>query len=182
MAEKQVQQVRNIYGEILGIGDHLPTGTVKASVTDLYNAAVDELNKVSGSDYSRFKIGTGEYIRLDIYRADSVRAKIASLLARLEQEFGFHKPLLRGESQPSTNIVTINNNNQLSVTVVPIQEILQRIIDPELRVEVEELKTIIEGDKDMSKASRLLNAIQQKSWDVFIALLPVVLERLGKSH
>lgn len=151
MAERQIQQIRNIYGEILGIADHLPptTSAVTTSVVNLYNSAVDELNRVSDSNYDRFKITSADTSRYhaNAYTADTVKPKLGATLARLEQEFGFHKPS-RGESQPSTTIVTVNNNNQLSVTVVPIQEVLQTITDESLRADVEALKEVIQGDKD----------------------------------
>lgn len=76
-------------------------------------------------------------------------------------------------------IVTVNNNNQLGVTVVPIEHILQKVTDENLRKDIEELKTVIEGSRDKKKANGLLSKIQEKSWDVLIALLPVVLEKLG---
>jgi hypothetical protein len=182
MADRQIQQIRSIYGEILGIADHLAPNLVPASSIVLYNGAIDELSSISASDYSRFKATSADAYSQTDYYVSAVKPKMGSLLARLEQEFGFYKPE-RGAPQPTTNIVTIHNNNQLSVTVIPIQEVLQTITDDEgLRADVEALKAVIEGNKDKKRASSLLSSIQQKSWEVFIALLPVVLEHLGRSQ
>jgi hypothetical protein len=184
MADRTLQQVKALYGEILGIADHLPTSLLNPSVIELYNGAVDELSKVSNSDYSRFEATHADISRNfknTVYRVDTVKPKMGALLSRLEQEFDLHKPS-RGEQLSSPTIVTINNNNQFSVTIVPIQEVLQSITDVDLCADVEALKEVIQGDKDKHKASSLLNRIQQKSWDVFIALLPIVLEQLGRSN
>lgn len=181
MAERKLQQIQALYGEILGMADHLPSDTVNLSLVKIYNSCIDELNSATENDYSRFKASDDDaFVINDTYWTSSLKPKMGGLLARLEQEFGFSKPQ-RGTGRPSTNIITIHNNNQLSVTVVPIQEILQGITDPDLRADVEELRDVIEGDKSKQRASSLLNTIQQKSWDIFLALLPLVLERLGKS-
>lgn len=149
----------------------------------LYNGAIERLNSISGDDFSRFKISTRHsrvYKGNALYATDLVRPIMTSVLSTLEYTYGFRKTH-RGEAQQPTNIITVNNNNQLSVTVISIQSILEKVTDDNLRSDIQELKAVIEGDKDKKKASRLLNIIQQKSWDVFIALLPVVLEKLGDS-
>lgn len=181
MAEKQVQQIKALYGEILGTADHLPKNSVHRTVIQLYNGAVDDLNRISDSDYSRFKANQDDLYSDPYYAVSSLKPKMGALLARLEQEFDFHKPN-RGEQSAAPMIMTVTNNNQLNVTIVPIQEILQNITDEDLRADVEELKAIVQGSKDKRRASNLLNSIQQKSWDVFIALLPVVLEHLGRQQ
>jgi hypothetical protein len=180
MADLQIQKIRSIYGEILGIADHLPDGlVVNSAVTNLYNSAIDELSTVSNSDYSRFRVNQDDFFRTDMYKIATVKPKMGSVLARLEQEFGFYKPS-RGEYRAAPVIMTVNNNNQLNITITPIQEVINTINDNALRADVEALKAIIEGDKNKARASSLLNKIQQRSWEVFIAILPVVLERLGR--
>lgn len=176
-------QIKSIYGEILGIADHLPSHAVPSSVIDLYNSAIDQLAEVASVDtYSRFKVlqTDGTHFRGKIqYSTAAARPKMTAALASLEYTYGFQKNQRGHSEQPPTTIVTITNNNQLSVNVIPIQKILQNITDEGLRKDVEELKAVIEGDKDKKKASGLLSKIQEKSWDIFIALLPVVLEKLG---
>jgi hypothetical protein len=182
MTGEIIDRIKSIYGEILGIADHLPSHAVTGSVIDLYNLAIDRLiEAASESSYSRFKVTLSDGISRNnkiLYTTASARPKMTAALSLLEYTYGFRKTQ-RGEVEQPTTIVTIHNNNQLTVTVIPIQYILERVTDEDLKKDIEELKTLIEGSKDKKKASNLLNTIQQKSWDIFIALLPVVLEKLG---
>lgn len=180
MADKILNQLRSIYGEILGIADHLPNDVVPVQVVSLYNSAVDRLSQVASDDLDRFKIGPSEGVNYNYryHETDIVKPKMTSLLASLEYTYGFSKNQ-RGESQQPPTIVTINNNNQVSINVTPIQQIIDNVSDQDLRADIEKLRDIIEGSKDTEKASGVLNKIQEKSWDVFIALLPVVLQTLG---
>ena len=179
MTTEKNQEIRYIYGDILGLADHLPEEYVERSTIELYNGAIDTLNDVSGIDFSRFRVTKTDAIDDRYYPTSAVKPIMGSILSRLEQQFGFFKPS-RGEQRTAPMIMTVNNTNQLNLTVVPIQEILQNITDADLRADVEDLRAVVQGDKNKKKASSILNAIQQKSWDVFIALLPTVLEHLGK--
>jgi len=181
MNNESLKQVKSIYGEILGIADHLPISSVGVTIVALYHSAVDRLNEVSGENFNRFKVSPNEGISANgrLHSASVVRPKMTSLLSTLEYTYGLHKTQ-RGEASQAPTIVTINNNNSVNISVTPLQQILEQISDNDsLRTDVEELKSVIEGNKDKQRASGLLNSIQQKSWDIFIALLPAVLQGLG---
>jgi hypothetical protein len=178
MDEKQHVGIKSIYGEITGILGQLPsireTSTVPVAIADQYNSAVDELTRVSGTDYSRHRT---PYDNDRFTLTSNIRTRVGSLARRLEQEYGY------GDSKSAPLnpvIVTVNQNQQLSVSITPIQQIIDSSQSEELRDDLDELKIALEQSKDSKKASGLLNAIQQKSWETFIAVLPVVLEYLGK--
>lgn len=182
MADRIINQIKSIYGEILGIADHVPAHAVPSSVIDLYNDAIDRLMEVSSErNYGRFRIlgsdGVSRGGRI-LYSTASTRPRMTAVLSALEYTYGFSKTQ-RGEVQQTPMIVTIHNSNQVNVSVTPIQEIIEQLSDEYLRKDVEELRSIIEGSKDTKQASSLLSRIQERSWDVFIALLPVVLQSLG---
>lgn len=176
-----IDQIKSIYGEILGIADHVPSHAVPSSVIDLYNEAVDRLIAVASErSYARFKVLVSDGVIRNgrvLYPTASARPRMTAILSSLEYTYGFSKTQ-RGEVQQPT-IVTIHNNNQVNISVTPIQEIIERVSDEDLIRDIEELRSIIEGSKDTKQASSLLSKIQEKSWDVFIALLPVVLQSLG---
>jgi hypothetical protein len=183
VAEIQRQRIKSVYGEIKGIFQALPTGSntlVPTSVAQHYNSAVDELSQVSETDYGRLKIS-----RDDLWDAESndnydpiaVRAKVSALMRRLEEEHGFGASEQTSTSAPV--IVTVNQNQQVTVSVTPIQEIIDSTSNEDIKAELAELKDALENKKDAKQASSILSTIQAKSWEVFIKVLPYVLEHLG---
>lgn len=180
MADVIFNRIKGIYGEILGIAAHLEGFGVPVAVVGLYNSAIDRLNVIADDDFNRFKIAPSEGIDHThrYHSMNAVKPKMTSLLSTLEYTYGLHKTQ-RDEAQHIPMVVTINNNNSVNVSVTPIQQILENVTDEDLRTDIEELRTIIEGNKDAKAASGILSKIQEKSWDVFIALLPVVLQALG---
>lgn len=162
----------------------LPTGAnvlVPRSIGTQYNNAVDELSRVAETDYARLKLTSDdewEYGVNNDYDPTAARAKVSSLVGRLEEEHGF------GSSEPvagSPVVVTVNQNQQVTVSVTPIQEIINSSDDDEIKAQLQELKNTLETSKDAKKLSRILNTIQERSWEVFIKVLPYVLEHWG-SH
>jgi hypothetical protein len=65
------------------------------------------------------------------------------------------------------------------VSVTPIQELINSTSNEEIKAELTELRDALENKKDAKKASGILSTIQAKSWEVFIKVLPYVLEHLG---
>jgi hypothetical protein len=182
MAEIQIQRIKSLYGEIKGLLATIkPTDyNIHSSIVKQYNAMLDDLSTASLTDYSRSRITHEDYYPRSStsYLGSVVRAKMNSLIKRLEEEFGF------GSKQPITQgptiVVTQNQHQQLNVTVIPIQQVIDSITDnDELRAEVEELKALLEA-KDNKGTSKVLGSIMNKSWDIFVALLPAVLENMGK--
>jgi hypothetical protein len=183
MAEIQRQRIKSLYGEIKGLLKQLPvhekTG-ISPSIGRQYNAIIDDLNSVSGTDYTRSKLTKEDiwpYGDESYYDPTATRAKCGSIVERLEEEFDFGNTL-------STNVapivVTMNQNQQVTVSVTPLQQIIDSVTDDELRNELEELKQVLDTDKNPKTVSRILNTVQVKSWEVFIKVLPFILEHMGQ--
>lgn len=184
MGEIQRQRIKGVYGEIAGILKGIPKDkdsfVVYRQVGDQFNSAIDELNDVSGTNYSRFKMLQTDLFNDLAYQGPVARGKIGGLVSRLEEEHDFGAR--RATSQSSPVVVTVNNNNQITISVTPIQQIIDNTDDEALKQELDELKEVLSTSKDPQQASSLLNKIQQKSWDVFMKVLPIVLEQLGRRH
>ena len=183
MAEIQRTRIKSLYGEAAGILSQLPLASqasaVPPSIGQQYNAIIDELNGVAETDYSRHKLtGTDMWIgNSSQYDMTVCRSKMGSLVKRLEEEYDFG---LAASAQTAPVIVTVNQNQQVTLNVTPVQEIIESTDDEELKSVLEELKQLLQTTKDPEKASSLLTKIQQKSWQVFMKVLPVVLEQLGR--
>lgn len=185
MAEMQRQRIKSIYGEIKGLMQGLPEGAgegVPNSVGFQYNSAVDELISVSDTNYARLKVTDADiwiHGSNSAYDPIAVRVKVSSLVHRLEEEHGFGGA--ERSSATSPVIVTVSQNQQLTVSVTPIQEIIDSSHDDELSEALNELKTILNTSKDPEKTSNILGSIGSKSWEVFIKVLPYVLEHMGST-
>lgn len=183
MAEIQRTRIKSLYGEAAGLLSQLPlasqSSAVPPSIGQQYNAIIDELNNVAETDYSRHKLTSSDMWDGDskYYDMTICRTKIGSLVKRLEEEYDFGS----SASVPTSPvIVTVNQNQQVTLNVTPVQEIIESTDDEELKSVLEELKQLLQTSKDPEKASSLLTKIQQKSWEVFMKVLPVVLEQLGR--
>ena len=182
MAEKQLLEIKALYGELSRMLIQIPNDVdeVKASVGRQYNSIIDELNVASDSDYSRQKVTPDDYWNddEDYYDPVALKTKLGALVGRLEEQYGFGSQISAHGVPPV--VITVTQNQQVNVAVVPIQSIIDTLTyDPELKKAVEDLKNVLETTKDKKTVTALLTAIMNKSWDVFIALLPAVLQSLG---
>lgn len=182
MDSSQLQQVQIIYGEILGIFTELPnakdTYYTPAPVAEQFNNCINDLSKSTHEDYSRFKLTQNDMLKhsdIGNYDTTIVRTRIGSVVRRLEANYGFDSQV-----RESPMIITVNNNNQMTVTVTPIREIIQSEQDNEIKDLLLELREALHTDKKSEKTSSILSTLQQKSWEVFIKVLPYVLEQIGK--
>jgi len=181
MAEHNLLKIKSIYGEVKGILEGLPKSpsvVVPISVGNFYNNIVDDLNNISGSDYSRLKLTPADEIEFTAgqYDATAVRVKVGSLVRKLEEEYTLGRS---SGVEKSPIIVTVNQNQQVTITVTPITEIINNTYDELIKADLEELDEAIKTTKDPSEVSTILGSIMQKSWEVFIKVLPYVLEKMG---
>lgn len=178
MAEVQLLKVRSVYGEIAGILSQIPLGkdraVVNAQTVDQYNGAVDELSTEANTDYSRFKLSRRDSYDGRDYLTDIVRPRIGALVKKLEEEYGLGSG---GNSNGTAPIVlNVTQNQQLTVSVTPIQQLIESTTNEEIRNELEELKRLLETGRDQKATSNILISLQKKSWEIFIKVLPYVLE------
>lgn len=180
MAEVLRVRIKSLYGEIAGILSQLPLASQNFSlppqIASQYNAAVDELTAISSTDYSRFKLISEDVYAEGEYYTSIVRSKVGSLVKRLEEEHDYGNS---GAAASSPVIVTVQQNQTLNVNVIPIQQLISSTSDEDLKVALEELRKAIEEEKNPSKASTILTTVMNKSWELFIQVLPYVLEHMG---
>ena len=181
MDNDQLRQIKSIYGEILGIFTDLQNPkdsyTTPARVAEQFNECLKELSQITKQSYDRFMLTHNDIAEHSngSYTTAIVRPRIGSVVRRLEAQYGFDS-----QNRESPMIITVNNNNQMTVTVTPIQEIIQNEQDDEVKDLLLELREALNTDKKSEKTSTILSTLQQKSWEVFIKVLPFVLEQIGK--
>lgn len=183
MAEINHQRIKSLYGEIKGILSQLPLSETAycypPSIIEQCNASLNDLNQITGTNYSRHKITENDRweANQNLYDAQIVRTKLGSVISRLEQEYGFG---VIEQTALAPVILTVNQSQQVQVTVTPINEIIQSSSDDELKLLLEELKKEIETTKNVGKTKDILAKILDKSWELFIKILPYVLEKWGQ--
>lgn len=135
MDEKK--SIRPVYSELQGylnqspnVGEHGIATTKDQTLWTQLNSTVDELNEVSGADFSKFKITgirqgqLGPYINVSEYRT-----KLGGLITRLHGTYFSDEPA-PFYGMPSTTI-TVSNQQEQSQHQTMILE-LQSIVDRKL--------------------------------------------------
>ncbi|HET6864226.1 MAG TPA: hypothetical protein VFH37_03470 [Candidatus Saccharimonadales bacterium] len=186
MAEDKSKELKRLYGEVKGILNVLPTSDksgVSHSIGEHFNSLIDELDFVDDTDYSRLKLAdsdTWPYGSKDLYDPVAIRSKVSSAVTRLEEDYGFGSALVSQTTAPI--VVTMNNSQEVTVSVTPIQQIIDETDDADIKMELENLKKELQTSRNPKTISKMLNALQEKSWEVFIKILPFVLEHMGQKH
>ena len=125
MAEKE--KIRPIYSELQGYLSQAPSekttsdATYDSSIWNQFNAAIDELNNISGNNYDRFKIHpeTGGAGVAHVYIL-TYRSKLGGLISRLHGEF------FSDEAAPFSGMpTTIISQNQQQTQSFQIQMLLE---------------------------------------------------------
>ena len=176
-------KIRGLYGEIKGILGPIKDSTglsVQDHVVNTYNSLVDELISVSEGNYIRSKIpleyrkdpsGKGRYL----YSGELVKPIVSGLMCKLEEEYGFG----RNQSQPS--VVLVNKNmNKTSIDIsYTIQTLIEDESDEDTKAKLIELEEALKN-KDKSKITEAVKWILDKSFDIFIQVLPIIIQNYGK--
>ena len=181
MKNDKKAQVEIIYGELLGLlsgtlhdvsGNYFPW-----LIADQFNSAVDELNQITNTDYTRFKAIEEPDINSDYISVPQARTKIHALVKRLELEYA-----LADTAQATTPpVLLIQQNQTINMNIIPIQQLINDTDNEDLKVRLNELREAVEVHKDSSKTSNILSVIMNKSWELFIKVLPYILEHMGKN-
>lgn len=176
-------KIKGLYGEIKGIFESIKDLTylsVEDHTVTTYNSLVDELMSISEGNYVRSKIPL-EY-RKDpskrgryLFSAELVKPIVSGLMRKLEEEYGFG----RNQTQPS--VVLVNKN--MNKTSIDISYTIQTLIDDEsdddTKAKLIELEEALK-DKDKSRISAIVKWILDKSFDIFIQVLPIIIQNYGK--
>lgn len=147
-------------------------------VIDEANRVIDELAEATGENFDSYKmtkILTPAKHR-QYYPADT-RSKLHSLLARLKVQYDFDKEPAKTVETPV--IVQVNQTQQVSLTVTPITQLIEHASDDETKQILLDIKDAIEK-KDEKRVTSLLKTIADKSFELFIRILPYLLEQWSK--
>lgn len=163
------EKIKPIYQELQGYLQQTPLPKVasdclyESSYWDQINNVIDELNQVSGKDYSKFKIiPEDRYASASYVRVAFFRQKLGGLIDRLHAEY-FSDEDRPFSGKPST-IVTQNQSQEQNVSitmVLQIQEkILEKLNDPNTTSEEKSfLERVKEGLGGVKSVFDLLNLI-----------------------
>ena len=182
MAEIQLTRIKSIYGEIKGYLEGLPEEgkgaasgpfVVPTVIARKFNDAIDELTKISDTDYSRFKLDKTE--GSGTLNIREVRPSMHAAVCSLEEEFNFGR-----NNDVSTPAIIINNKNQNEISVQVNYSLAQLIKESgdgsreKLRQLENELK---KPQKNWEAIKPILIWILNFSKELFIKILPILLEK-----
>jgi hypothetical protein len=173
MAEIQRQRIKSIYSEIKGYLNGLSDNdkVVSKQIGDNYNSLLQEISELAHTSFERHMVNkTGSY-----YLLPDVKLSMSSVVSRLESDYGFQE---RTVTSQSPIVVTVNANQQVSINVIPIANLIAEQTDEELKDLLKQLKSSVD-QKDESDSKNILIAIADKSWELFLRALPYVLEKWG---
>ena len=149
-------EIRHIYHELQGYVSQAPSHNDSGpyiqhdAVWKQANQTIEELNGISGKDYSRFKmiprrIGSSQR---DVLDKDTYRTNLAGLVARLHGEYFASEPAPFG-GMPSTVI---------SQTQVQSQTQTQMVLDLQTKID-DQLRKLEPGDKRHTFLEKVKSAL-----------------------
>ena len=183
MAEIQLTRIRSIYGDIKGLLSQIPPTDKEKYVKDftvkMFNDALDELTRVSNTDYTSYKVPDSQRNKTwpERYESIVVRGQIGRVVSRLEEEYGFGR---EGGGQQSPSIVIFNKNqNEISVQInYTLNELIDKVDNEEGKTQLRELRDEIEKpNKNWDKIKATLIWILNFSKELFLEVLPIILQK-----
>lgn len=167
MNNEMKDKVRPIYSELQGYLSQAPVIKESYDTTDdkslwqQFNNTIDELNSITGKDYSKFRIiplhEQSDYIRISEYRT-----KVSGLISRLHGEY-FADEIAPFSGSPAT-VITQNQTQQQSMHLIMLLEIQSKIDEKLNKNEVEgkgrdflqTLKSTLSTIKDTTQLIQLI--------------------------
>jgi len=168
------EDIRPIYHELQGYVSKAPSSDKISTINDAElwesaNQAIEELNRISGEDYNRFKMNPqrgqlGQFLNKDTYRT-----KLAGLIARLHGEYFTREPA-PFKGMPSTVI---------SQTQVQSQSQMQMVLDLQSKID-EQLRNLEPGDKKHTFLEKVKSALASvKDYSGVLALCFTTAQECG---
>lgn len=182
MAEIQLTKIKSIYGDIKGLlgqipqpdKEHFTDAIIVAGLNDVLN----ELSKVTNTDYSKYKIAQEAKSRHFVNKFDSkvVRAQLGRVISRLEEEYGFGRESA-GQTSPSIAIFN-KNQNEISLQInYTFNDLIERTSNEEEKTQLRELRDELQRpSKNWEKIKSTLIWILNFSKDLFLEVLPIIIQ------
>lgn len=171
MAEINRQRIKSIYSEIEGYLNAFSDKEqiIPKQVGRNYNQLLSELTELTQTDFERHAVRmTGNY-----YLISDARMSMSSVASRLKSDYSFSE---QNSSHSNPIVINVNQNQQMTVSVTTIQELIELQPDDEVKELLKELSDAIDS-KNADKSKTLLSTIGDKSWELFIKVLPYFLEK-----
>jgi len=182
MGEIQLTRIRSIYGDIKGLISQIPPLTERGLVNEFlvaqFNETLDNLSKVSGSDYSMYKVPDSQRNNdwPSEYQAGTVRVQLGRIISRLEEEYGFNKI----DDNKAPGIVIFNKNeNEISLQInYTINDLIDNSQDEVSKNKLKELRDEIEKpNKSWETIKNILIWILDFSKELFLKVIPILLQK-----
>ena len=171
MAEINRQRIKSIYSEIDGYLNAFSDKeqVISKEIANNYNQLLVELTEFTQSDFTRHSIK----IKGSYYLISDARMSMSSVASRLRSDYNFNE-----QNVASSNpiVINVNQNQQMTVSVTAVQELIDNQTDEDIKLLLEELSEAI-AFKDTDRSRNLLTTIGDKSWELFIKVLPYFLEK-----
>lgn len=183
MGEIQLTRIKSVYGDIKGLLSQIPLAetipTIDSFTVNTFNEAIDELSRITSTDYSRYNVPQNQEMSDWPGKFDSkvVRAQIGRVISRLEQEYGFGE---KNQSSITPGIVIFNKNqNEISLQInYTINDLINKQGDEEGKKKLGELKTELEkSDKSWESIRKILVWILNFSKELFVEIIPIILQK-----
>ena len=169
------EDIRPIYHELQGYVSKAPSSDTTGYIQDpelweSANKAIEELNKITGEDYNRFKMVPEKKggVRC-LLEKNTYRGKLAGLIARLHGKY-FASEAAPFSGMPSTVI---------SQTQVQSQSQTQMVLDLQSKI-VEQLRNLEPGDKKHTFLEKVKGALASvKDYAGVLALYVTTAQECG---
>lgn len=171
MGEVDRQRIKSIYSEIGGYLDAFSDKEqiIPKQIGRNYNQLLSELKELTQADFERHTIRiTGSH-----YLISDARMSMSAVVSRLKNDYGFYE---QNTFNSSPVVINVNQNQQMTVSVTTIQDLIASQPDDEMKELLKELSEAI-NSKNADKSKTLLSTIGDKSWELFIKVLPYFLEK-----
>lgn len=171
------EDIRPIYAEIQGYLSQAPTKERTSAIYDVNlweqaNQVIDELSRVSGEDYSRFKMTpklSGQS-RSPFIEKDTYRAKLSGLISRLHGKY-FSDEIPPFSGMPST-VITQTQQQSQSIQV-------QMLLDFQSKID-EKINHLKPEDKERKFLEKLKGALASvRDYAGLIALYVTTAKEFG---
>lgn len=175
---KEESKVKPIYVELQSYSRNVPTQLtiLQAPIWEQYHNRIDELNTMTGLDYSRFKVSikTDEFGYRNISK-DEYRQQLDALISRLHVEYlSDEQPPFSSTPSPSPSMIVNQQQSQQQTMTVTLLEVQDKINQKLSQTTDEKEKTFLQKLKEqlgtissvMQLISLILNIAHQTGTDI----------------
>jgi hypothetical protein len=186
MAEVDHLKIKSIYKSFVALLESVEKGSgysVISAVASNYDQQIDELSRISRTDYSSFKVtgnlSPSEHGRAGRYNARAFHQLLSQVIGLLDGQYEFEKP--QASIAP---VITIDNSNknEIHIKFKSVLQVADEVEDTEVKDQLFELdRELNKTTKNLEKIKSIATWLINRSWEVFLSVAPVLLEKVGKN-